>query len=170
MLVLMLAVHASAALPTGRVAFEQDVSPRAASGWTRGARADPDALIELLVAVKQPASGVEKMKTVLDEVSDPRSASYGAHLTQHEVHQILAPAAAAVAAVKEHFGRGGAVLEPATTAMKLPPQGDVTLRRARPRTPPPMRRSGQQRWDAVSSVIRGRHVTTIAENFPSTVD
>ena len=72
-----------------------------AKGWTIGAAAPPTQLVELIVAVRQSASGVEALERAVMAVSDPRSPAYGRHLSNKRVHDLVTPPPAAVLAVHE---------------------------------------------------------------------
>ena len=65
--------------------------------WVRGARADVDSLVEVIVAVKQ-SNGAELERILLD-VSDPDSPRYGQHLARDAVDKLVAPAADDIMAV-----------------------------------------------------------------------
>ena len=88
----------------------------------RGSRAAPDARIELLVAVAQPAAGVDRLKETLTAVSDPSLPSYGQHLSQRAVHDMVAPSEERIAAVYAHFA---AHLSEAHMLRPATPNGDV---------------------------------------------
>ena len=85
-------------------------------GWTLAAPADPDARLELLIAVKQ--ENVEELKAMALAVSDPTSSDYGAHLSTEEAHDIVAPSAASAASVRGWLASHGVAAETAT------PNGD----------------------------------------------
>mmetsp|Transcript_50389 Transcript_50389/g.98765 ORF Transcript_50389/g.98765 Transcript_50389/m.98765 type:complete len:553 (-) Transcript_50389:1148-2806(-) len=92
----------------GRVLVEQDASPSLAGvpkGWTAAGRSPPEEGIELLIAVKQ--TNLAKLETELMAVSDPRSERYGQHLSNAEVHQLVAPTAQSVNAVVEFLKTEG---------------------------------------------------------------
>ncbi|KAF7332453.1 Peptidase S53 domain-containing protein [Mycena kentingensis (nom. inval.)] len=74
--------------------MESVPSPR---GWTRSARAAPDANIILRIAlVQQDFAGLEER---LYQISDPDHALYGAHMSKEEVEQYVAPHPDSLAAV-----------------------------------------------------------------------
>jgi len=77
-------------------------------GWTVGAPADREGLIKLTFAVKQQR--LSELHDVLMAVSDPRSPSYGEHLSNQEVHDLTAPKAehleAVMAFLKSHGAEG----------------------------------------------------------------
>ena len=72
---------------------------RFAPASNRGERVHPEAIIPVRIGLKQSNldSGYERLM----EVSHPSSKSYGKHLSAAEVHEIFAPAAETVAAVKD---------------------------------------------------------------------
>ena len=53
--------------------------------------------------MKQNAGGVAKLKDTLEKVSNPQNPSYGKYLSQASVHDLVAPSASALAAIKSHF-------------------------------------------------------------------
>lgn len=61
--------------------------------------------LDLLVAVKQ--QNVDKLESVLISVSDPKSPTYGKHLSKQEVDTLLAPSAEAVTVVKQWLENHG---------------------------------------------------------------
>jgi len=110
---------------TAAVAFaglEADVSPDGVAGWSRGRRADPSAPISLVVALAQPAAGVAKLERVLSKVSDPAHPEYGQHYPHERIHQLVAPPASAIAAVRAHFASHGVSDLSAAT-----PNGDMLV-------------------------------------------
>ena len=107
-----LALHACAALR-----LEGDVTPDAALEWWRGPRAQSAAIIELVVALKQPADGVAALKSKLMEVSDPGHPRYGQHLSNTAIHDLVAPSPAAASMVHSHFAHHKLV--------PLTPNGDL---------------------------------------------
>lgn len=77
-------------------------------GYVKHARADPDAMLKLTLAVKQ--TNLAKLENVLMDVSDPRSANYGKHLSHRESRELIRPEAKSVQAVldwlSEHSLKG----------------------------------------------------------------
>jgi tripeptidyl-peptidase-1 len=86
-------------------------------GWTVGGPADRDASIELTFAVRQ--QGLQELHNTLMRVSDPRSTSYGEHLSNEEVHDLTAPKPEHLATVIDFLKRHGVEGKRAT------PNGDL---------------------------------------------
>eukprot|EP00466_Bigelowiella_natans_P002287 jgi/Bigna1/91255/estExt_fgenesh1_pg.C_940038 len=85
----LLLAHESAAIRTPRIEMEpQSYVPRA---WKRIGAARRDAQLELLFAVKQ--TNLDMLEDIFHAVSDPRSESYGMHLSNERVHELIAPEA-----------------------------------------------------------------------------
>jgi len=96
-LVVYLAVAASA----GIVGVELDSSytgTKLSSGWAEQGLADKNHRLELVFAVKQ--QNLQLLEEVLLNVSDPRHEKYGQHLSNEEVHRLVAPRQSDVDAVK----------------------------------------------------------------------
>lgn len=85
-------------------------------GWTLTGPAKPEGLIELTFAVKQQQLG--ELHDVLMRVSDPRSPSYGMHLSNEEVHHLVAPKDEHISAVMNFLKSHGVEGKQAT------PNGD----------------------------------------------
>jgi tripeptidyl-peptidase-1 len=62
-----------------------------AKGWTMGPPAPAETKLELIVAVKQSLRGVALLEQELYRVSDPSSEAYGEHLSNQQVHSMVAP-------------------------------------------------------------------------------
>eukprot|EP01062_Namystynia_karyoxenos_P059780 TRINITY_DN511_c0_g1_i3.p2 TRINITY_DN511_c0_g1~~TRINITY_DN511_c0_g1_i3.p2 ORF type:complete len:574 (+),score=210.79 TRINITY_DN511_c0_g1_i3:92-1723(+) len=86
-------------------------------GWSSQGPAPRDARLSLSVAVRQ--SNVTALTAALMRVSDPRSPAYGRHLTNQQVHDLVAPAPAHISAVMGWLQSSGASPQPAT------PNGDI---------------------------------------------
>jgi len=84
------------------VTMETTAASSSHEEWEWGARADPEAKMRLLFAVKQ--TNLETLESELVAVSDPDSARYGMHLTNDDVHALIAPLQSHVNAV-EAFAR-----------------------------------------------------------------
>ena len=89
----------AAAASEPRVRLQAGASPDRPE-WTRGARADPTALVQLTFLLKQ--QNVHMLEKALEAVSDPFSARYGKHLSNAEVHAMVAPTPAALDAVRTY--------------------------------------------------------------------
>eukprot|EP00930_Biecheleria_cincta_P086318 TRINITY_DN7562_c0_g1_i1.p1 TRINITY_DN7562_c0_g1~~TRINITY_DN7562_c0_g1_i1.p1 ORF type:complete len:559 (-),score=78.46 TRINITY_DN7562_c0_g1_i1:22-1698(-) len=87
--------------------------------WTVTGPSDPEALVELTFAVKQ--QHLNELHDVLMRVSDPRSPSYGEHLSNEEVHKLIAPRPEHLAAVRDFLRRHGVEGKHAT------PNGDMIV-------------------------------------------
>jgi len=74
-------------------------------GWSIAGPAQSDGLIELTFAVKQQR--LQELHDVLMSVSDPRSPSYGEHLSNDEVHKLTAPKPEHLAAVENFLKSHG---------------------------------------------------------------
>ena len=78
----------------------------AAKGWTKSATAPaPTATLELVVAVRQ--SNVDALEARLLASSDPRNAKYGQHMTNGEIHDLVAPSHKDLAVVHGWFESHG---------------------------------------------------------------
>lgn len=91
--------------PTANVRVEKENWNVAPERWARGARADPDAPLELIIAVKQ--TNGDELERVLLDVSDPDSPNYGNHLTADEVDRLVAPKSTDILAVLGWLHRNG---------------------------------------------------------------
>jgi len=92
-----------------RIPFENDVKP-SRTGWQPSlsfAISSTQPTIELSFAVKQ--TNTSSLFEALERVSDPSSRQYGQHLTQAEVHAMVAPSQPSVEAVKSFITSHGAV-------------------------------------------------------------
>lgn len=99
-------VARSAAAPTARAALESDVQIQDfQAGWTMGAKADPNHLLQMTFAIKQ--QNLDRLTHKLLEVSDPTSPKYGQHLSKDEVDKLVAPTTEAITAVKNFIASHG---------------------------------------------------------------
>jgi len=85
-------------------------------GWQSQGRAKGSAELELIFAVKQ--TNLDKLHDTLSRVSDPRHADYGRHLSNDEVHALVAPAPASLGAVRAFLAAHGVASD------ALTPNGD----------------------------------------------
>jgi len=106
-------VALAAALPAShgdRVAFETDVPPLRPQGWHQSASfalgSGVPNTIELVFAVRQ--SNVDSLFQKLEDVSRPDSPTYGDHLSQQAVSEMVAPDSASVQAVMDFLESHGA--------------------------------------------------------------
>mmetsp|Transcript_41597 Transcript_41597/g.61008 ORF Transcript_41597/g.61008 Transcript_41597/m.61008 type:complete len:668 (+) Transcript_41597:92-2095(+) len=76
------------------------------TGWASTGRAGADEKLELVFAVKQ--TNLDLLESTLMDVSDPDSENYGKHLSNDEVHQLVAPTAECAAAVDSFLSGFGA--------------------------------------------------------------
>lgn len=82
-----LSAYVAAAPSTHVVKVKETVHvPR---GWTKRDRAPRDLVIDLRIAL--PQSNFPALEQHLWEISDPFNARYGAHLTQEEINELIAP-------------------------------------------------------------------------------
>lgn len=88
-------------------------------GWTRVSRADPATPITAHVFVKQ--TNTDELTRQLFAVSDPQSPQYGQHLTQQQVHDLVAPTAESVRVVLAWLAANGV---PAAS-IKASPNSDI---------------------------------------------
>lgn len=84
-------------VPKRHVLHERSL-PSVNSKWRRGEKVARDSIVPLRIGLVQ--TNLELGDKHLMDVADPRSASYGKHWTAAEVHDVFAPAASAVAEVK----------------------------------------------------------------------
>lgn len=87
------------------------------SGWVATRRSPSDQVIELMFALKQ--TNLAELESTLLKVSDPDSQHYGQHLSNNEVHALVAPAEAHVRAVKSFLKEHG------IEAISLTPNSDI---------------------------------------------
>jgi tripeptidyl-peptidase-1 len=83
------------------VAMENDAVPVPAAGWASTGAADPSQMLELQFAVKQ--TNVAELEATLARVSDPQHDDYGKHLSNDDVHQLVAPSPQSLAALQRFF-------------------------------------------------------------------
>lgn len=88
----------------GLVSVERSVE--VPEGWNIIGPTYPEGLVELTFAVKQ--QNLQELHNVLIRVSDPRSASYGEHLSNAEVQELTAPKAEDLAVVTNFLNNHGA--------------------------------------------------------------
>lgn len=88
-----------------RVHLELEGSPAnklaASDDWSLIGRSDSEQLIELHFAVKQ--TNLDKLESTLMAVSDPDSSRYGQHLSNEEVHAMIAPTQESLNAINTHL-------------------------------------------------------------------
>jgi len=99
----------------GNVVMEQSHSVPAV--WTLGARAHKSKTMTVHAMLKHNAEDVAKLEEILMQVSDPRSDSYGKHLSLEEVGKVTPIPSSRLAAVKKFFA--GAI------SSKLTPNKDI---------------------------------------------
>lgn len=138
-------------------------------GWVVAGRSPPEALLELIFAVRQTHVGA--LHDSLMASSDPASPAYGQHMTNDEVctrrlwHgvefllalRMIGPA---------HAQLGPEQLDAAPPRSGPPPDRAGAGRRGRRRRLPPLARSGRQaslpqRRPAAGSIIKGRSNITV---------
>jgi subtilase family serine protease len=88
------------------VTLEADRKYELPAGWTTVGLSPRDTKIELAFAVKN--QNVFKLTNILEQTSDPTSIKYGQHLTNKEVHDLVAPKREHIRAVHDHFATFGA--------------------------------------------------------------
>jgi tripeptidyl-peptidase-1 len=88
-----------------RVQFEADRPTSLPEGWVVKGASHRDTTLELVFAVKQ--QNLKKLEEEVLAVSDPASPRYGQHLTNRQVHALVAPTAAHVEAVHAFLARHG---------------------------------------------------------------
>ena len=118
-IVATLAVSATAKIPsTGsdRVAYDAPDHP---PGWVRGGRADPALPMHLYFLLNLQHVGALEQRLL--STSDPASPAYGQHMTNAEVHRLVAPPPAAIRSVQEFL----AVHMPARQAVASTPNSDI---------------------------------------------
>ncbi|KAI0064302.1 family S53 protease [Artomyces pyxidatus] len=91
----------------------RDAAPR---GFVKSGPAPADSEIKLRLALKQ--TDIEGLQSALIDVSTPKSANYGNHLSKEEVEEYVAPKAESVDAVNAWLSENG------LTAATLSPAGD----------------------------------------------
>ena len=87
----------SAALVALASAHGKDGNPRLPSGWREAGMTPRGTKVELVFAVKQ--RNLAQLEETFLAVSDPLSSSYGQHLSNERVHQMIAPSQESVGAV-----------------------------------------------------------------------
>jgi len=97
--------------------MQMEHTPQLPLGWARVAPSNPTQMIELTFAVKQ--QNVAKLQEELLAVSTPTSPRYGQHLTNEEVHNLVAPLASDIEAVMTHLENHG------VKGRKATPNGDM---------------------------------------------
>ena len=92
-------IFATLALPSPLlVAPEPDASLALPNGWAVIGPSPRDTRLELTIAVKQQR--LDELHSKLMAVSDPDSPSYGKHLSNAKIHELIAPRAADLATVR----------------------------------------------------------------------
>jgi len=76
------------AITNGRTYLEEEINPKDRE-WIAANRADPNEPLKMTIAVRQ--TNIGKLEAIFESVSDPRSASYGKHLTNDQVQELVAP-------------------------------------------------------------------------------
>ncbi len=97
------------------------------NGWMQHRAASQDEVLELMFYVKQ--TNLAKLESTVLDVSDPRSSNYGKHLSNDEVHALVAPQKKHVEAVLTYLashGIEGVSLTPNSDII----QADVTVAQA----------------------------------------
>merc|ERR1740121_1650334 len=89
------------------------------STWTITAKAPKDAMLELTFAVKQ--SGLQELEETLMRVSKPSSPDYGKHLSNLQVHDMIAPQSIHIEAVESFLAAHG------VSYHKASPNGDFIV-------------------------------------------
>jgi len=95
----------------GWIQMEVDTTPML-DGYTVIGRADSSEVIHLMFAVKQ--NNLYALEKVLLDVSNPDSSNYGKHLSNQEVHQLIAPRPENIQAVLEYLESFGIIGSAAT--------------------------------------------------------
>jgi len=116
LLLLAVLLGANAAPSPIHVTMEEDASSEfrgLPTGWTSLERSHPDTKLELTIAVRQ--QNTAELERRLMEVSTPGSQSYGQHLTNEEVHALVAPTAQDAQAVAAFLTSHG--LTPSFTSL-----------------------------------------------------
>lgn len=75
--------------PAHTLLFALNNTDAAAGGWSNLGPSPADQLLDLTIAVRQ--QNTAELEKVLLEVSSPRSPNYGKHLSNEEVHTLVAP-------------------------------------------------------------------------------
>lgn len=78
---------------------EADTARLQQRGWRKVGSPDPSSLIELTVAVRQ--QNLDRLEQTAMGVSDPRSSTYGEHLSHEVLSNLVAPLRESVAAVQK---------------------------------------------------------------------
>lgn len=110
----------SVSVSAGSVSMESEATLETLGvplGWQQQGRAPAGQLLEMVFAVKQ--TNLQQLEATLLDVSDPDSPRYGQHLSNAEVHDLVAPSAACKATVAE-FLQG-------TDAVEASPNGDFVV-------------------------------------------
>ena len=99
------AVASASKTAEARVQFEADRPTALPKGWVVTGASHRDTTIELVFALKQ--QNLDTLEAEVLAVSDPASPRYGQHLTNQQVHALVAPTAAHVDAVHAFLARHG---------------------------------------------------------------
>jgi tripeptidyl-peptidase-1 len=99
---------ASASTPAPALTMmETDRPTGLKDGWHVVGDSPRDTTLELVFAVKNTRTGMAALEEELLEVSDPRSARYGQHLTREEMYDLVKPRQAHIDAVHTFLNRFG---------------------------------------------------------------
>lgn len=104
-LVLLLAAATAASPLRPRANYRLKEAFHVPRSWSRVARAPSDHVINLQIGLKQ--GQFDELERHLYEVSDPRHERYGQHLSQHEVNELVKPAAETLDLVHEWLEDNG---------------------------------------------------------------
>ncbi|KAJ7639487.1 family S53 protease [Roridomyces roridus] len=100
-------VSLAVASPAFKTFIAQETIPSAPEGFANLGPAAVDAVMNLRMAL--PSKDAAGLHAALLDVSDPKSANYGKHLSKDEANAFLAPSADAVSAVQEWLSSKGLV-------------------------------------------------------------
>lgn len=87
----------SVAICSSAVVLEPSIHPFVPAGWTELGRPDPNAPFSVLIGLR--LANTDKLKNLLDDISDPSSPNYGSYLTLEEVQELTSPSEHQVQAV-----------------------------------------------------------------------
>ena len=77
------------------------------AGWMKGERADPSIPLKLTIGVKQNAAGKATLLDNFWRISDPKSPSFGQHMSKSEVDALTAPSASTISAISSWLTTAG---------------------------------------------------------------
>merc|ERR1712166_740237 len=109
LLIVTLALCSLTGAIANRIAIEPNPKP-VPSDWTVVGRSPAAQKMELLFGVKQ--QNVHQLEKTLLQASDPTSPHYGQHLTNLEVHDMIAPSSQNLDVVYEWLGSHGIAAKP----------------------------------------------------------